>query len=215
MNTPRWVRRAITTAGGRNSYNEPNYRVVWSNTRLTTVGGKWDVYLVDGIETPVPYGQPTAGVFLRTVVGYQELPKYWSYPNRWIIEKWLPPEAYGGLQAWWLQTAEQIDGQFIATEGPFPERGDYEFSSVIQTPEGDFVDLTTAVVERAVKLVEAGHSFTRSQKRAALDRREEKKRKDELSQNEAIVADAMLPFHGANGQIVLTDDLQPLKKHIN
>ena len=65
--------------------------------------------------------------------------------------------------------------------------------------------LTEAIVEGIVRCIETSRNFSAAQRKAALLRREEKKQETIHKENEDIVADAMLPFHGANGEVVLTD----------
>jgi len=192
METPSWVRARLLTIGGKNCYGEPNYRVAWSSSRLETVAGEWEDY-------------SESGIWLRTVVETRRVPKYWTHPERWIVEKWLPPEEYGSPETWRQQTAEFVRGQTVLQLGPYPERGDYELAFVVEDQKGSYVPLTEAIVEGIVRCIEASRNFSAAQRKAALLRREEKKQETIRKENEDIVADAMLPFHGANGEIVLTD----------
>lgn len=192
METPNWVKARLVTVGGRNRYGEPNYRVVWSSTRLETVGGEWDDH-------------SESGIWIRTVVETRCVPKYWTHPDRWIVERWMPPEQYGSPATWHQCTTEYIRGQAVAQLGPYPERGDYELAFVVEDRSGRFVQLTEAIVEGIVRCIEASRNFSAAEKKAALYRREERKQEDIRKENEDIAADAMLPFHGANGEVVLTD----------
>jgi hypothetical protein len=190
--TPGWIKTRLLTAGGRNRYGEANYRVVWSSTRLETIGGEWDDY-------------SEGGIWLRTVVETRRVPKYWTHPDRWIVEKWLAPEEYGSPESWRRHTTEFIGAQAVAQLGPYPDRGDYELAFVVEDQDGDYVPLTEAIVEGIIGCIEASRSFSSSQRKAALLRREEKKQEAIEKENEDMVGDAMLPFRGANGEVVLAE----------
>jgi hypothetical protein len=192
METPGWVKARLLAVSGKNRYGEPNYRVLWSSRRLETIGGEWDDY-------------SEGGIWLRTVIETRQVPKYWTHPDRWVVEKWLPPEEYGSPEGWRQKTTEFVRGQAIAQLGPYPERGEYELAFVVEDNCGNYVPLTHAIVEGIVQCIEASRSFSSVQRKAALFRREEKKREAIQKENADIVADAMLPFHGANGEVVLAE----------
>ena len=109
---PESVRRRLEIAGGRNRFGEANYRAVWGWSRLAWVGGKWE-------------DRNAAGELVRECVELRHVPKYAPH-DRWHIERWLPPEAYGSPRAWYAQTVERGDGLAAASIpalGPYPERG--------------------------------------------------------------------------------------------
>jgi hypothetical protein len=205
METPEWVKARLLKVGGKNRYGEPNYRVVWSNSRLETIGGEWDDY-------------SEGGIWLRTVIETRRAPKYWTHPERWIVERWLPPEEYGSPESWRQQTTEFIRGRAVEQLGPYPERGDYELAFVLEDEKTDLVPLTEAIVEGVMRRIETSRNFSSAQRKAALFRREEEMQQAVQKENEDIVADAMLPFHGANGEVVVAErslfsDSEPGKKN--
>ncbi len=192
MDTPQWVKDRLAVVGGENRYGKPNFRIVWSSSRLEIVGGEWEDY-------------SESGIWIRTVVETRSVPKYWTHPDRWIVERWMPPEEYGSPESWRRQTTEYIRGQMVAQLGPYPDRGDYELAFVLEDHNGKFVQLTEPIVEGIVGCIEISRNFSAAEKKAALLRREENKQKAIQQENEDIVCDAMLPFHGAKGEVVLTD----------
>lgn len=193
MHTPDWVTARLILAGGTNRFNGPNYRAVWSNSRLETIGDEHEDY-------------DAAGNKIRSVVEYRQIPKYWMSPNRWIVEKWMPPEYYGSPESWKKQTGALIGGKFMLQLGDFPSQGDYELAYTLEEMDGTWMPLNSTVVEGVVLRIQASiERFTAAQRKASLLRREEQKEKDTFNLNDALISDNMLTFHGANGQVVLTD----------
>src|SRR6202795_3232019 len=94
--TPAEVARELLLAGGRNRFGEANYRAVWGWSRLAWVGGKWE-------------DRNLACELVRESVELRRVPKYEPH-DRWHIERWLPPEAYGSPRAWYAHTIDRADG---------------------------------------------------------------------------------------------------------
>ena len=166
---PSSVARRLALAGGVNRFGEPNYRAVWGWSRLGWVGGKWE-------------DRNAAGDLLRETIELRYVPKY-APRNRWHIERWLPPEAYGSPREWHAQTLESADGRNIPALGPYPHRGEYEHCFTLEGPPrrpgepGEFLQLTSTVAEYIAHAIEAGRTrFSASQRRNALQERE---RRDE------------------------------------
>ncbi len=155
---PESVQRRLALAGGRNRLGESNYRAVWGWNRLAWIGGKFE----DRDET---------GALLRERVELRFEPKYPAV-NRWHIERWLPPEAYGSPRQWYAQTVETENGLRLPALGPYPSRGEYEHCFTLETPRGEFVQLTPAVAERIALAIEWGRVMPRGDRRAALYARE-------------------------------------------
>lgn len=128
--TPAFVAHWLTRAGGINRFGQPNYRAIWGWKRLAYIAG-------------------------AEFTGRWE-PKYWNAVNRWVIEKWCPPEMYGNRWLWEHRTVDE-DGTTAEQLGPFPTLGDYELSWVAQTPNGDFLQLTPTIVEGLARRIEYGN----------------------------------------------------------
>jgi hypothetical protein len=131
---PGYVAERLTAAGGRNRFGEPNFRVVWGWSRLNLIGGEWPVQTSDGAATEH---------------AYRWVPKY-PFKNRWIVEGWVAPEKYGDPWAWSNNPIKDEFGKVTTLErelGPYPWRGEYEDTFVLETPNGQFLQLTPTVVE--------------------------------------------------------------------
>ncbi|HVB98989.1 MAG TPA: hypothetical protein VNJ12_06605 [Candidatus Dormibacteraeota bacterium] len=162
--TPKDIERRVTLAGGRNRFGEPNFRVVWGWSRLGWIGGKWEDHDADG-------------GLVREVVELREEPKYFPH-ERWHVERWMPPEAYGSPADWYRHTIETSGAERIPALGPYPVMGDWEHCFTIQTPKGEFLPLTPAICEEVVRRVERSRAQPKAAGMAALRRREEKRQKN-------------------------------------
>ena len=54
------------------------FRIVWSKDRFETRYGVFNEY--------------ENNIFIRTVTGHKEVPKYWFYPECWVLEQWYGPD---------------------------------------------------------------------------------------------------------------------------
>jgi hypothetical protein len=179
--TPESVARTLLLAGGVNRFGEANYRAIWGWNRLGWIGGKFEE-------------RDEHGILLREVVELRQEPKYPTAVNRWHIEKWLPPETYGSPRMWWAQTMERANGESIPALGPYPARGEYEHAFTLEGPKGEFVQLTTTVAERIARAIEYSRNFTRSKRKGALGKREEKADSDYDAWAYDVLDDAVPAF---------------------
>lgn len=98
--------------------------------------------------------------------------KYGDGRNRWMLEKWCPPEMYGDRQAW-ESAVEPETG--IPILGPFPSQGDYEhcFTFEVGDPKQGFeppLDLVLLVC----RCIEAGKMlYSDAYRLAAIKRKQE------------------------------------------
>src|SRR5947208_6062668 len=157
--TPEAVAQSLARAGGNNRFGEPNYRAIWGWNRLAWIGGKFE-------------DREDRGTLIRERVELRYEPKY-PQLNRWHIERWVPPEAYGSPRQWYSQTTEYASGRSIAALGPYPSRGDYEHCFTLETPRGEFLQLTPTVAEHIARAIECSRGAravtrSRSESRAKL-----------------------------------------------
>jgi hypothetical protein len=157
--TPDSVVQRLRVAGGLNRFGEPNYRVVWGWNRLTWIGGKFE-------------DRDEHGNLLREVVELRLEPKYPAL-NRWHVERWVAPEAYGSPRAWYAQTGETANGIRISSLGPYPSRGEYEHCFTLQGLRDEFVQLTPTIVERLARAIEWSRAQPKAAQRARLYDREQ------------------------------------------
>ena len=153
------IQRILELYGGHNPYGEPNFRAIWSESRLDWVCGKW----TDTDES--------GEVILREVFEARYVPKYWVIKNRWVIERWqattLSPAEWFRL----TQPAEDfIEEGNLPQLGPYPSRGRYQLACIVQDSRQNFIPLTIDVVEEIVL-------------------KWEKQRREQVSQAAAVQAD--------------------------
>ena len=151
---PESLARRLIVAGGSNRYGEANYRAVWGWNRLAWIGGKFEERDEDGR-------------LVREVVELRQEPKY-AQLNRWHVERWVPPEAYGSPRLWYAQTVEREGGMSVPALGPYPERGEYEHCFTVQTPRGEFVQLTATIAEYVARAIERSRCAGRAAGRSVL-----------------------------------------------
>ena len=120
---PREWERWCVALEGRNLYGEPILRVVWSEDRTVLVGGAWGRW-------------DDSGNRLGEAVGYRRVPKYPGVRERWVLEMWIPPAAFGTPESWereWKRTASNGEPYQLFPE--FPSRGDHFQIGVFADPE--------------------------------------------------------------------------------
>lgn len=165
---PESLKLRLITAGGLNRYDEPNFRVVWGETRETWIGGEW----VDTDES---------GNELRTVTECRRVQKYLP-ADRWYLEKWIPPEHYGSPESWNEYNIERDDagkpimagGKTVPSLGPYPSRGEYEMCYRLDK-DGEFAPLEPEAIETIVRMIRCGEAASKAENRASIFRTAEKK----------------------------------------
>lgn len=188
LEPPKWAADFLTQAGGLNRFGEPLFRLVWSNSRLGFVGGRFE-------------DRDEHGYLIREVLALRTMPKYLN-PDRWIVEQWLAPERYGSPEAWYKQTKEWGEEGNIAQMGPYPSRGDYELLSVLETPQREFVQVERWILEgalwalRRAKQVSYAEGVRRRKEAAA------KKRQADLAYSREMLNEATMPV--ANDGMMVT-----------
>lgn len=137
LEVPEAVKAALVLHGGTNRFGEPNYRIVWGWKRLS--------YL-EGVKTLFDeHGNITGAQLVR-----DEVPRYHPRDRFWL-EVWIPPEAYGTPDTWQATTQQVDGGMTMHTLGEFPYRGDYEAVTVCQGKDGEFVMPTAQAAADIVK----------------------------------------------------------------
>ena len=179
--TPENVAHRLARAGGLNRFGEPNYRAVWGWNRLSWIGGKFE-------------DRDEHGVLLRERIELREEPKYPAV-NRWHIERWLPPEAYGSPRQWYSQTIERSSDVSIPALGPYPSRGDYEHCFTLEGPRGEFIQLTPTVAEHIARAIEFSRGLSRAKTRAHLYNRAQRQEQRYETWAYDVLDDAVSAFH--------------------
>jgi hypothetical protein len=179
--TPASIQERVARAGGLNRFGEPNFRVVWGGSRLAWVGGRWT-------------DRDAHGNVIRETVELRHVPKYFPH-ERWHIERWLPPEAYGSPEMWRAQTIEIENGMPIPALGPYPSRGDYEHCFTLASSRGEFIPLSPSACDWIVSAVEWARRQTRTARRGAVAMRESRRALGFERVADDIFDDAVPAFH--------------------
>jgi len=122
LDPPPGVQEYLTRYGGRNLFGEPNFRVVWSNSRVVKRTRRF-------IDTD-PHGN-----VIRQAVATKFIQRY-NYPatrDRFVIERWHPASFYGDPETWQYKNTKLIDGHLVQPIGDYPARGDYEHVDTVET----------------------------------------------------------------------------------
>jgi hypothetical protein len=179
---PAAICERIARAGGTNRFGEPNFRVVWGGSRLAWIGGRW----VD---------RDAHGNVTREAIELRREPKYIPV-ERWHLERWMPPEAYGSPEEWLARTVEIEDGIRIPALGPYPSRGEYEHCFTLAGPCGEFMPLGPAACDWVVRAVEWARRQPRRDGRAAIAAREARRERAWDRGADDLLDDAVPAFHG-------------------
>jgi len=179
--TPENVAVRLACAGSINRFGEPNYRAIWGWNRLAWIGGKFA-------------DRDASGELLREVIELRREPKYPAV-NRWHIERWIPPEAYGSPRQWYSQTIERENGISIPALGPYPSRGEYEHCFTLEGSHGEFVQLTPAAAEHIARAIECARRSPRALSRARLYEREQRAERCYEQWAYDVLDDAVPAFH--------------------
>lgn len=135
--TPAWADGLLERAFGHNRFGGLNYRAIWSENRLAWIGGQISDFDPEGL-------------LIRTRFGLRLEPKYeLTTRNRWVIEKWYPPEHYGSPENWYKKTKEWGEEGNIPQLGPYPWRGDYDFCTALEE-DGGFAQISVDLIELAI-----------------------------------------------------------------
>ena len=108
----------------------------------------------------------------------------------------------GSPAEWREQTAELVDGKTVAALGPYPSRGEYEHVFTLEGPNGEFVQLTPAIVEQLSRMIEASRRIHRGTGRETLYRREVVAESRYDGWADTVLDDAGGAFHGAPHVVV-------------
>jgi hypothetical protein len=117
--------------------------------------------------------------------------------DRWHIERWLPPEAYGSPREWYAQTVERENGVSVPALGPYPWRGEYEHCFTLSGPSGEFVQLTPTVAEHIAGAIERGRHAPSAQRRAAIEEREQRSEREYDDWAWEMLGGGSTSLHGA------------------
>jgi hypothetical protein len=135
------------------------------------------------------------GNVIREVVELRQEPKYIP-AERWHVERWMPPEAYGSPEEWFARTVETEDGIRIPALGPYPSRGEYEHCFTLEGPRGEFLPLSATACDWIVRAVAWSRRQARGDGRQAIAAREARRERSWDRGADDLLDDAVPAFHG-------------------
>lgn len=202
---PASVKTYLLQKGGRNIYDEPNFRLVWAPSRMKKQGGRWQdwdknlssqqrggVFATEsGLLIPSHYRPDRVVTEVRTV-------KKYCFKEGWLLERWIPSSYYGGEADWYMRC---VPGSNIPFGGPWPQFGDYEMCHYTPSVEIPTITELQNAIDRSEKSRNTHHSDVRQIVLERVNEAEaeyEAQMKAEREESEAIMRDLMTPMHGTS-----------------
>jgi hypothetical protein len=203
---PASILHYLLAKGGKNIYGEPNYRLVWSPTRMKRQGGRWQdwdksrtanerggmMMLESGVIIPSIY-KPE-----RTVIEIRTVKKYNFRSGGWVLERWIPVEYYGSEVEW---NRRCVPGTSVPLGGPWPLHGDFEMCH--HSPAEEMPGITE--LQNAIDRCEKSRDKRKLDVRQLVLEREneaaeeyEAQMKQESDARKAMMHDIMTPFYGGS-----------------
>ena len=181
-----WVGASLRKFG-INTYGEPLFRVVFSDSRTQKVGGKHTERSKKPASTAEIVANDGKDNYDSEWVGYKYYPLYHG-KHCYVLEKWLSSVDFGGTpKLWEIQQTDPETGLLVC--GPYPSRGEY-LGIHFFSPGYPSV----SAVEAVIGMVLAGSNYTPAQKKEAMLKSQE--REDLSRRNERLdkLKDAMPAF---------------------
>lgn len=168
---------------GTNPYDEPVYRVIWSDSHYVLSGGKHHVYDGRPSNDNVVNARGKDPNQVREQIGYKWVPLYPGI-HAWVLEKWKSAIGFTGMteDTWNWQTKDPETG--LLELGPYPSRGDYSHSYTFPATPGRMV------VMEMIQMIEAGMRYSYAENKQAILNEQERKQKDWNNRFEARAMDA-------------------------
>ena len=173
----------LARIGGKNPFGEPNFRLVWGQTR-----------------TRVIYGQADGGK-----CGAHVKFKYHGIPA-WHLEQWKSPIEIGcaSREDWYRDTWQPDVGLHLM--GDFPSRGDYDSCPIAlytknvvnKTLVIDAMPLNYRMLEFLVPVIQSERELSWQRRRAIVQDQEDKAKKERARIAEDIYRNGSPAFGGAD-----------------
>lgn len=199
---PASVKTYLLDKGGRNIYDEPNFRLVWAPSRMKKQGGRWQdwnknlnvnerggiITLASGLMVPSHYKPDRVTIEVRTIHKY-------CFKEGWLLERWIPSVYYGAEADWYMRC---VPGTNIPFGGPWPQFGDYEMCHYTPSVEIPSITELQNAIDRSEKSRNTQHSDVQQ---IVLERVNEAEAeyaaemKAEREEAEATMRDLMSPLH--------------------
>jgi len=185
LRPPRDLQRLCRRVGGLNFFGGPMYRLSWAPSQLSWMAGKW-------------LCSDENGNFKWFVTDAGWAPKYPQYRERFVLELWKPPWAYGTQEAWEeINRQPEENGQVLGRLGPYPHLGDYEPIFLFETGDGTrrFINPTAELCEARIQ----EHRVFSEQPARTARLLKEAREAEEAAKRRAQSDILSEPFSGLNG----------------
>jgi hypothetical protein len=199
---PASVKTYLLRKGGRNIYDEPNFRLVFATSRLKKQGGRWQdwdknlntnerggiITLASGLMVPSHYRPERVVTEVRTVRKY-------CFPGGWLLERWIPSVYYGAEADWYMRC---VPGTSVPFGGPWPQYGDYEMCHYTPTVVVPTITELQNAIDRSEKSRNTQHSDIKQIVLERVNEAEDAYQKEltaERLEAEATMRDMMTPLH--------------------
>ena len=189
LEVPGDVQSYLAKYGGLNIHGDPNFRVVWSNSRTVKRTKRF-------IDTDAH------GNVLRETVETREVLKYATpkLRDRFIIEMWYPASHFGDPDYWQRANTQWVDGRLVQPIGDYPARGEYEYVDTVELIDefgnAQFEWPTRTYVRHVVDTVNYMRGLTLGQIADELEGNDLRKEADLENQILDKIKDASRPFGG-------------------
>lgn len=189
LSCPEDISDQVREIGGVNRYDEPNFRLVWSQSSesMTRAGGIWENPDLPGVQHYVGY---------RDVLLEQFTPC-------WLLQQWFPPEAkdIAGNDLFGTPTAYYVANYDVGTGlqilGEYPYNGRYLTVFPLVTPAGEAVPLSQYVVNMLIHVIVTAKEITVEQRKAVVEEQKARKKEQEVEE----IEDALRSAHPEFGEI--------------
>ena len=183
---PEEFQQRLTEIGGINSYDEPNFRLVWAqggdDHALYRAGGSWEVE-----------GQPS-------FTGYRDLLVGGGTPS-WALLQWHPAIHYGTPESYYVSNYDQQTG--LQDLGEYPYSGRYQLLYNLRWSERrrnrmhfEAMPLNTFLLNTVIPIITQAREISWEKTKAALMDQKEKEDQADVSMIEDVMHDNKVPFGG-------------------
>jgi hypothetical protein len=183
---PEEFQQRLTEIGGVNLYDEPNFRLVWSQGgdehALYRAGGAWEI---EG---------------LPSVVGYRDLLVGGGTPS-WALMQYHPAIHYGTPESYYVMNYDAQTG--LQDLGEYPYSGRYQLLYNLRWSERrgnklhfEAMPLNTFLLNTVVPIILQAKDISWEQTKAALMDQKEKEDKADIDMIESVMHDSKVPFKG-------------------
>lgn len=184
---PEEFQERLTEIGGVNTYDEPNFILVWSQG-----GGPHATYRAGGA---------WAGEDQVSYKGYRDLLIGGGVPC-WALMQWHNPAEYGTPEIYYMQNFDEETG--LQTLGEFPYHGRYQMLYNLRWSEMrnghmyfEMMPLNTFLLYTVVPIITAAKDISWEKTKAVMQDLKEREDKADIDMIESVMRDNAVPFKGA------------------